>query len=158
MSKMNRTKIIRFSFAQKCEVLWCFAVPSCARSRGGVQKAPVAEFSPGATLSHYRIISKIGAGGMGQVYRAQDTELGRSVALKFLFTEVAAHQSRLNRFVQEAKAASALNHPNILTVYEIGRAEGMTFIATELVEGETLRHYMRRHPKLPEILDIAIQI
>jgi len=118
----------------------------------------VAEFSPGATLSHYRIISKIGAGGMGQVYRAQDTELGRPVALKFLFTELAAHQSRLNRFILEAKAASALNHPNILTVYEIGRAEGMTFISTEFVEGETLRHYMRRHPKLPEILDIAIQI
>jgi serine/threonine protein kinase len=118
----------------------------------------VAEFSPGATLSHYRIISKIGAGGMGQVYRAQDIELGRPVALKFLFTEVAAHQSRLNRFIQEAKAASALNHPNILTVYEIGRAEGLTFIATEFVEGETLRHYIRRQPKLVEILEIAIQI
>jgi serine/threonine protein kinase/sugar lactone lactonase YvrE len=118
----------------------------------------VAEFSPGATLSHYRIISKIGAGGMGQVYRAQDTELDRPVALKFLFAELATHQSRLQRFIQEAKAASALNHPNILTVYEIGRAEGMTFIATEYVEGVTLRHYMRRHPKLIEILDIAIQI
>jgi serine/threonine protein kinase/sugar lactone lactonase YvrE len=118
----------------------------------------VSEFSPGATLSHYRIISKIGAGGMGQVYRAQDTELDRHVALKFLFTEVAAHQSRLQRFIQEAKAASALNHPNILTVYEIGRADGMTFIATEYVEGVTLRHYMRRHPKLIEIVDIAIQI
>jgi serine/threonine protein kinase len=118
----------------------------------------VAEFSPGATLSHYRIISKIGAGGMGQVYQAHDTELGRPVALKFLFTELAAHQSRLNRFIQEAKAASALNHPNILTVYEIGRAEGLTFIATEFVEGETLRHYMRRKPKLVEILDIGIQI
>ena len=100
----------------------------------------MAEFSPGATLSHYRIISKIGAGGMGQVYRAQDTELGRSVALKFLYPEFAAHQSRVNRFILEAKAASALNHPNILTVYEIGRAEGMTFIATEFVEGVTLRH------------------
>ena len=95
---------------------------------------------------------------MGQVYRAQDVELDRPVALKFLFTELAAHQSRLNRFIQEAKAASALNHPNILTVYEIGRAEGMTFIATELVEGVTVRHYMRRRPKLVEILDIAIQI
>jgi eukaryotic-like serine/threonine-protein kinase len=118
----------------------------------------VAEFSPGATLSHYRIISKIGAGGMGQVYRAQDIELGRPVALKFLYPELAAHQSRLHRFIQEAKAASALNHPNIITVYEIGRAEGMTFIATEFIEGVTLRHYMRRQPKLVEILDIAIQI
>ncbi len=95
---------------------------------------------------------------MGQVYRAQDVELGRSVALKFLYTELATHQSRLNRFILEAKAASALNHPNILTVYEIGRAEGMTFIATEFVEGVTLRQYMRRQPKLLEILDIAIQI
>ena len=95
---------------------------------------------------------------MGQVYRAHDNELGRSVALKFLYPELAAHQSRLNRFILEAKAASALNHPNILTVYEIGRAEGMTFIATEFVEGVTLRHYMRRQTKLIEILDIAIQI
>jgi len=118
----------------------------------------VAEFSPGATLSHYRIISKIGAGGMGQVYRAQDTELDRPVALKFLYPELAAHQNRLNRFILEAKAASALNHPNILTVYEIGRAEGLTFIATEFVEGVTLRHYLRRETKLIEILDIAIQI
>jgi eukaryotic-like serine/threonine-protein kinase len=118
----------------------------------------VAEFSPGATLSHYRIISKIGAGGMGQVYRAQDIELDRPVALKFLYPELAAHQNRLNRFILEAKAASALNHPNILTVYEIGRAEGMAFIATEFVEGVTLRHYMRRDTKLIGILDIAIQI
>src|SRR5215217_6994019 len=95
---------------------------------------------------------------MGQVYRAQDTELGRPVALKFLYPELAAHQSRLNRFILEAKAASALNHPNILTVYEIGRAEGLTFIATEFVEGVTLRHYVRRDMKLIEILDIAIQI
>jgi len=95
---------------------------------------------------------------MGQVYRAQDTELGRPVALKFLFSELAAHQSRVNRFIQEAKSASALNHPNILTVYEIGRTEDTTFIATEFVEGVTLRHYMREHRKLIEVLDIAIQI
>jgi len=92
------------------------------------------------------------------VYRAQDIELDRPVALKFLYPELAAHQSRLNRFILEAKAASALNHPNILTVYEIGRAEGMTFIATEFVEGITLRHYIRRNTKLIDILDIAIQI
>ena len=92
------------------------------------------------------------------MYRAQDIELDRPVALKFLYPELAAHQSRLNRFILEAKAASALNHPNILTVYEIGRAEGMTFIATEFVEGITLRHYIRRNTKLIDILDIAIQI
>jgi len=79
---------------------------------------------------------------MGEVYQAQDTELGRPVALKFLSGEVAAHQSRLKRFIQEAKAASALNHPNILTVYEIGRQDDSTFIATEFVEGVTLRHQL----------------
>src|SRR5262245_57738052 len=95
---------------------------------------------------------------MGQVYRAHDTELGRPVALKFLSGEIASHQNRLNRFIQEAKAASALNHPNILTVYEIGRADDTTFIATEFVEGTTLRHHMYQRLKLIEVLDIAIQI
>ena len=118
----------------------------------------MAELSPGATLARYRIISKIGAGGMGEVYRAQDTELGRSVALKFLPGDVAAHQNRVKRFLQEAKAVSALNHPNILTVYEIGRADDATFIATEFVDGITLRHQMRLGLKPPEVLDIAIQI
>jgi serine/threonine protein kinase/Tol biopolymer transport system component len=118
----------------------------------------VPELSPGATLSRYRITTKIGAGGMGEVYRAQDTELGRSVALKFLSGELAAHQSRLKRFIQEAKAASALNHPNILTVYEIGRAGDATFIATEFVDGVTLRDHLLQRLKLIEVLDIAIQI
>ena len=118
----------------------------------------MAELSPGATLARYRIIEKIGAGGMGEVYRAQDTELGRSVALKFLPGDVAANQNRLKRFIQEAKAASALNHPNILTVYEIGRDNDATFIATEFVDGMTLRQQMRLGLKLIEVLDIAIQI
>jgi serine/threonine protein kinase len=118
----------------------------------------VAELSPGATLGRYRIIGKIGAGGMGEVYRAQDTELGRSVALKFLPGDVAAHQNRVKRFLQEAKAVSALNHPNILTVYEIGRADDATFIATEFVDGITLRQQMRLGLKLAEVLDISIQI
>lgn len=119
----------------------------------------MAELSPGATLSRYRIIGKIGAGGMGEVYRAQDTELGRPVALKFLSGELELHQSRLKRFIQEAKAASALNHPNILTVYEIGRAEDATFIATEFVDGVTLRHRMLlERLKLIDVLDIATQI
>ena len=95
---------------------------------------------------------------MGEVYRAQDTELGRSVALKFLPADVAAHQARVKRFIQEAKAASALNHPNILTVYEIGREDDHTFIATEFVEGVTLRDHMRQRLRLSEVLDIGIQI
>jgi serine/threonine protein kinase len=95
---------------------------------------------------------------MGEVYRAQDTELGRPVALKFLSGEIASHQNRINRFIQEAKAASALNHPNIITVYEIGRTEDSTFIATEFVEGLTLRRRMRLGLKLIEVLDIATQI
>lgn len=118
----------------------------------------MAELSPGTTLARYRIICKIGAGGMGEVYRAQDTELGRPVALKFLPEELAAHQNRVKRFIQEAKAASALNHPNILTVYEIGRADDTTFIATEFVDGVTLREHMRQRLKLLEVLDIATQI
>ena len=118
----------------------------------------MAELSPGATVAHYRIISKIGAGGMGEVYRAQDTELGRHVALKFLPGEVAVNQNRIKRFIQEAKAASALNHPNILTVYQIGRADDTTYIATEFVDGLTLRHHMHQRLKLVEVLDIAIQI
>ena len=95
---------------------------------------------------------------MGEVYRAQDTELGRPVALKFLPGDVAAHQSRLKRFVQEAKAASALNHPNILTVYEIGRTDDTTYIATEFVDGLTLRQLLHHSLKLTEVLDISIQI
>ncbi len=95
---------------------------------------------------------------MGEVYRAHDTELGRYVALKFLSGEVASHQNRLKRFIQEAKAASALNHPNILTVYEIGRTDDATFIATEFVDGPTLRQQMRIGLKLLDALDIAIQI
>ena len=121
----------------------------------------MAEISPGATVGHYRIISKIGAGGMGEVYRAQDTELGRHVALKFLPEDVASNQNRVKRFNQEAKTASALNHPNILTVYEIGRVDEAIYIATEFVDGLTLRQRLRerdRPLKLVEVLDIGSQI
>src|SRR6266705_190949 len=114
--------------------------------------------SAGTKLGRYEIRSKIGAGGMGEVYLAQDTELDRPVALKFLSAEVAADQKRLNRFFQAAKAASALNHPNILTVHEIGRAEGTNFFATEFVDGVTLRQRMSKAMKLSEVLDIATQI
>jgi eukaryotic-like serine/threonine-protein kinase len=119
----------------------------------------VADYSPGATVAHYRIISKIGAGGMGEVYQAQDTQLGRSVALKVLPEDVAAQQSRIKRFINEAKTASALNHPNILTVYEIGRVDENTYMSTEFVDGLTLRQRLRLRPlKIVEVLDIGSQI
>src|SRR6266496_1961959 len=104
----------------------------------------MAELGPDTTLSHYRIVSKIGAGGMGEVYLAQDTKLDRKVALKILPADVAVHQDRMRRFVQEAKAASALNHPNIITIYEIEQIDPVHFIATEFIDGETLRERARK--------------
>lgn len=110
-------------------------------------------------LSHYRIVSRIGAGGMGEVHLAEDTKLERQVALKILRDEVAGDEDRIRRFVQEAKAASALNHPNILTVYEIGEFENSRYIATELIKGETLRERLHGEPlALRETLDIAMQV
>src|SRR6187549_720089 len=95
--------------------------------------------SPNTTLAHYTIISKIGAGGMGEVYRARDTRLDREVAIKLLPAEVSSRPDRLQRFEQEARATSALNHPNILTVYDIGADNGSPYIVAELLEGEELR-------------------
>src|SRR5260370_19112161 len=119
----------------------------------------MAELSPDSNLSHYRIVSKIGAGGMGEVYLAQDTRLDRKVALKILPAEVEVHQDRMRRFVQEAKAASALNHPNIITIYEIEQIDSVHFIATEFIDGETLRERVRKTSiKLGEVLDVAVQI
>src|SRR5437667_4596004 len=113
----------------------------------------------GTRLGRYEIRSKIGAGGMGEVYLAQDTKLDRKVALKILPANVAAHPDRMKRFVQEAKAASALNHPNIITIYEIDETDSGHFIATEFIDGETLRERTRRAPiKLVDALDAAIQI
>src|SRR5216684_1336364 len=118
------------------------------------------ELPANTTLSHYRIVSKIGAGGMGEVYLAQDTSaLGRTVALKILPAEVAKDKDRLQRFTQEARTVSNLNHPNILTVYEFGQTDSASFIATEYVDGVTLReHFSSRRLKLIDILDLAIQI
>src|SRR5216684_3662161 len=97
------------------------------------------ELAINTTLSHYRIVSKIGAGGMGEVYLAQDAMLDRKVALKILPAEVASNRDRMDRFVREAKAAAALTHPNIAHIYEIGESDGTNFIAMEFVEGVTLR-------------------
>ena len=113
----------------------------------------------GTKFGRYEIRSKIGAGGMGEVYLAQDTKLDRKVALKILPAEVAAHPDRMKRFVQEAKAASALNHPNIITIHEIDETDSGHFIATEFIDGETLRQHIRSPPmKLRDVLDIAGQI
>ena len=113
----------------------------------------------GQTLGSYRILATLGRGGMGEVYLAEDTRLGRKVALKFLPSSFAQDQDRLRRFEREARAASALNHPNILTIYDVGVSEGRNFIATEYVEGETLRQRMG-HSRLSvaEALDVAIQV
>jgi eukaryotic-like serine/threonine-protein kinase len=117
-----------------------------------------AAFLPGAKLGRYEIRSPIGAGGMGEVYLAQDTTLDRKVALKVLPENVASNRNRMQRFVQEAKAASALNHPNIITIYEIGTDPGAHFMATEFIDGENLRHHLRWPMTLTEAMDIAIQI
>src|SRR5947207_7150705 len=113
----------------------------------------------GTKLGRYEIRSKIGEGGMGEVYLALDTKLDRKVALKILPAEVAAHPDRMKRFVQEAKAASALNHPNIITIHEIDETDSGHFIATEFIDGATLRERMRSAPmNLGEVLDVAAQI
>jgi serine/threonine protein kinase len=112
----------------------------------------------GRTLSHYRIIEKLGSGGMGQVYLAEDVRLGRKLALKVLAPKLVTDAERVRRFGQEARAVSALNHPNILTIHDIGQAGKLHFIATEFVEGETLRARLDRgRLELREVLEIAIQ-
>ena len=117
------------------------------------------KFSQGTKLGRYRILSQLGAGGMGVVYLAEDTKLGRQVALKILTSDLTDNPESLQRFGREARAASALTHPNILTIYEIGEADSAHFIATEFIEGESLRQRIRRGPmELPEVLDIGIQI
>ena len=131
--------------------------PALKEARDLLENQPYSKV--GRQIGAYKVLSLLGVGGMGEVYLAQDSRLERKVALKLLPPEFTQDEDRVRRFEREARAASALNHPNILTIHEIGETDGTTFIATEFIEGETLRQRLaQRRMKLSELLDIAIQV
>src|ERR1044072_3515141 len=139
----------------------CATIPGASLEPNKFPRIVALSFPARKRIGRYEICSQLGAGGMGEVYLAHDTKLDRKVALKILPSEVVESKSgdRVRRFVQEAKAASALNHPNILTIYEIDEIDSEQFIATEFIDGETLRDRIRRGAfTVVEALEIGIQV
>jgi serine/threonine protein kinase/Tol biopolymer transport system component len=129
-----------------------------ARMLGELVSEPPEESLLGTTVGPYKILEVLGQGGMGKVYMAEDARLGRKVALKFVSGGIADRSDSLRRFMTEARATSALNHPNIVTIHDAGRAESISYIAVEYIEGQTLRQRMQQPLSLPEVLDISIQV
>ena len=153
-----RLRVISFAPANKG---WWGAPTGQSRIKfiafsGGPRVLPI---EPGTNVGPYKVLDSLGAGGMGEVYLARDTRLGRKIALKFLSAEFTKDEDRVRRFQQEARAASALNHPNLITIFEIGEVDSVHFISTEFIEGETLRRRLAtRRLSNTEIFEVAIQV